>query len=78
MCGCVSLSVFTYTHIPCTWARFSDVGPGVGTRNLKGLKNPDGLNLGIYVYVFVYSLCTKYIRVSISYIAAGRWNEILK
>jgi len=30
------------------------VGPGVGMRHLEGPKNPDGLNLGMYIFVHVY------------------------
>jgi len=32
---------------------YSVVSPGVGMRHLEGPKNPDGLNLGIYVFVYV-------------------------
>jgi len=35
---------------------YLDVSPGVGTRHLEGRKNPDGLNLGINVFVYVYKL----------------------
>ena len=37
---------------------FSDASPGVGTRHLEGLKNLDGLHLGIYVFVHVYKVHT--------------------
>ena len=30
------------------------VSPGVGMRHLEGTKNPDGLNLGIHIFVYVY------------------------
>ena len=30
--------------------------PGVGTRHLEGPKNPDGLNLGTYVFAYVYKV----------------------
>ena len=35
-----------------------DVSPVVGTRHLEGLKpeNPGGLNLGKYVFVYVYKV----------------------
>ena len=33
---------------------YSDVSPGVRTRHLGGSKNPDKLNFGISVFVFVY------------------------
>jgi len=35
---------------------YSDVSPGVRMRHLEGPKNPDGLNLDIYVFVYVYNL----------------------
>jgi len=44
--------VYVYTaHI-----RYSDVSPGVGIRYLEGPKNPDGLNIGIYVFIYVYKV----------------------
>jgi len=33
-----------------------DVSPGAGTRHLEGPKNLYGLNLGVYVFVFVYKV----------------------
>ena len=50
---CVSVCIRTHTH---TLHRCSDVSPGVGMRHLEGLKDPDGLNLGIYVLY----MCTNY------------------
>jgi len=37
---------------------YSGVSPGVGPgmRHLEGPKNPDGLNLGIHVFVYVYKV----------------------
>ena len=35
---------------------YSEVSPGVRTRRLEGPKNPDGLNLGIYVFVYAYTV----------------------
>jgi len=35
---------------------YLDVSPGIGTRHLESLKNPDGLNLGTYVFVCVYKI----------------------
>jgi len=49
---------------------YSVVIPWVGMRHLEGPKNPDGLNLGIYVFVYVH-------RVHV-YVYARRWDEILK
>jgi hypothetical protein len=53
LCMCV----YTHTHIRTAhWVL--DVSPGVGpvTQHLKGLKNPVGLTLGIYVFVCVYKV----------------------
>jgi len=47
-------SVYVNTHT--LHMGYLDVGPGVGTRHLQGPKNPDGLNLGIYVFVYVYKV----------------------
>jgi len=33
-----------------------DVSPAVGTRHLEGPKNSDGLNLGIYVFVYLHKV----------------------
>ena len=38
-----------------------DVSPGVETRHLEGPKNPDGLNLGIYVILSVLCHTSIYI-----------------
>jgi len=35
---------------------YSDVSTGARTRHLEGPKNADGLNLGIYVFVYVYKV----------------------
>ena len=55
---------FAHTHARCTDGVL-DASPGIGMRYLEGLKNPDGLNLGIYVFVYMY------------YIYAERREEIL-
>jgi len=50
---CVCIRTHTHTlHIWGTrlWAQ------GFGMRHLEGPKNPDGLNLGIYVFVYVYKI----------------------
>jgi len=49
---CEHVCVYTHTHTPAAQMGYSDVSPGVGMRYLEGLKNPDGLNLGIYVFVY--------------------------
>ena len=50
---CVSVCIRTHTH---TLHRCSDMSPGVGMRHLEGPKNPDGLNLGIHIFVYVYKV----------------------
>ena len=45
--------VYAQTHTHCTDGVLG-VSPGVGTRHLEGPKNPDGLNLGIHIIVYVY------------------------
>jgi len=35
---------------------YLDVSPGVGTRHREGPKNPDGLNLGICIFVYMYKV----------------------
>ena len=50
---CVSVCIRTHTH---TLHRCLDVSPGVGMRHLEGPKNPDGLNLGIHIFVYVYKV----------------------
>ena len=56
--GSVYKRVCVYTHIHTHTAQmgYSDVSPGVGTRHLEGPKNPDGLNLGIHIFVHVYKV----------------------
>jgi len=58
VCGCIW--VYTHTHTHTLHMGYSDVSPGVGTRHLKGLKDPEGLNSDIYVFVYVYKvhMCT--------------------
>jgi len=48
---CVCVNTHAHTH---TARGVLDVRPGVRTRHLEGPKNPDGLNLGIYVFMYVY------------------------
>jgi len=49
----VYVCVYAHTHTHTAQMGYSDVSPGVGMRHLEGPKNPDGLNLGIY-------MCKKY------------------
>jgi len=57
-CRCV----YTHTHTQTAHMGSSDVSPGVAMRHLEGPKNPDELNLGILLFVYV---CTKYTIVCI-------------
>ena len=59
VCGCVC--VYTHTHTHTTQMGYLDVSPGVGMRHLEGPKNPDGLNLGIHIFVYVYKVHIVYI-----------------
>jgi len=52
--GCMCVYTHTYTHT--AHMGYSDVSPGVGMRHPEGPKNPDGLDLGIYVFVYVYKV----------------------
>jgi len=54
VCGC--MCAYTHTHTHTAQMRYSDVSPGVGMRHLEGLKNPDGLNLAIHIFVYVYKV----------------------
>ena len=59
VCECVYTHTHTHTQMGC-----SDVSPGVGMRHLEGPKNPDGLNLDIHIFVYVYKIhmCIYMIR----------------
>ena len=35
---------------------YLDVSPEIGMRHMEGPKNPDGLNLGIHIFVYVYKV----------------------
>jgi len=54
VCGC--MCVHTHTHTHTAQMGYSVVSPGVGMRHLEGPKNPDGPNLGIYVFVYLYTV----------------------
>jgi len=56
VCGC--MCVYTHAHTHTAQMEFTYVSPGVGMRHLEGPKNLDGLNLGIYVFVYVYKVHT--------------------
>ena len=55
---CVRVCVYTHTHTHTAQMGYLDVSPGVGMRHLEGPKNPDGLNLGIHIFVYVYKVHT--------------------
>jgi len=52
----VCVCVYTHTHTHTAQMGYLDVSPGVEIRHLEGPKNPDGLNLGIHIFVCVYKL----------------------
>ena len=54
VCGC--MCVYTHTHTHTAQMGYSVVSPGVGMRHLEGLKYPDGPNLGMYIFVYVYKV----------------------
>jgi len=53
---CGRMCVYTHTHTHTAQMGYSVVSPGVGMRRLEGPKNPDRLNLSIYVFVYVYKV----------------------
>jgi len=54
----VGVRVCTRANTHILNVEYTDVNPRVGTRHLKGPKNPYGLNLGMYVFVHVYKVHT--------------------
>jgi len=54
--ACVCECVYTHTHTHTAHMGCSDVSQGVRMRHLEGLKNPDGLNLDIHIFVYVYKV----------------------
>ena len=53
---CVCVCVYTHTHTHATRMGYLDMSPGVRMRHLVGPKNPDGPNLGIHIFVYVYKV----------------------
>ena len=55
----VCLCLHTHTHT--LHMGYSDVSPGVEMTHLDSPKHPDGLNLGIFVFLYVYKVhvCTN-------------------
>ena len=52
----VCVCVYTHKHTHTAQMGCSDVSPGGGMRHLEGPKTPDGLNLGIHIFVYVYKV----------------------
>ena len=52
--GC--MCVFTHAHTHAVQIGYSYVSTGVGMTHLEGPKNPDGLSLGICIFVYVYKV----------------------
>jgi len=52
----VGVCVCIRTRAHTLHMKYSDVSPGVGTRHLESPKNPDGLNLSIYAFVYLYTV----------------------
>jgi len=50
VCGCV------YTHTQTHTAQVLGCEPRSRVRHLEGPKNPDGLNLDIHIFVYVYKV----------------------
>jgi len=52
--GC--MCVYTHTHTHTAHMGYLVVSPEVGMKHLEGPKNPNGLNLGIYLFIYVYKV----------------------
>jgi len=50
------MCVYTHTYTHTAHMGYLVVSPGVGMRHLEGLKNPDGLNLSIRMFVYVHKV----------------------
>jgi len=55
-CQCMCVCVYTHTHTHTAQIGYLDVSTGVGMGHLEGPKNPDWLNLGIHIFVYVYKV----------------------
>ena len=84
---CVGIRAHTGTHTRCIDGVL-ECEPSGQKRPLEGLKNPDGLNVGIYVFVYVYKADTAPAAAGVAcpegsgdsthvYIYAKRREEIL-
>ena len=54
VCGC--MWVYTHTHTHAAQMGYSDVSQEIGMRHLEGPKDPDGLNLDMYIFVYMWKL----------------------
>jgi len=54
--GSVHGCMCTHPHTHTAQMGYLDLSPGVGMRHLEGPKNPDGLNLGIHLFLYVYKV----------------------
>jgi len=52
----VCVCVYTHTHAHTAQIGYLDVSLGVGMRHLERPKNPNGLNLGAHIFVYVYKV----------------------
>jgi len=50
------MCMYTHTHTHTAQMGYSVVSPGVGMKHQEGPKNPDGLNVSIYIFVYVYKV----------------------
>ena len=68
--GC--MWVYTHTRTRTAQMGYSDVSQVVGIRHLEIPKNPDGLNLGTHIFVYVYKvhMCMYMLRGGIRF-----WTE---
>ena len=69
----VYVCVYAYTHTNCTDGVLG-CEPRGRKGHLEGLKNPDGLNLGIYVFVYVYKADTAPAAAGVATPAAPRMD----
>jgi len=53
---CGGVCVYTHTQTHTAQMGNLDLSPGVGMRHLEGPKNPDGPNLDIRIFIYVYKV----------------------
>ena len=52
----VYVCIYARTHTHPAQIGYTVVSPGVGMRHLEGPNHPDGLDLDIYILVYVYKV----------------------